>query len=563
MIMIKIHVDDRLYRSFRFVDSVEVKDVDLEIDPLKEKLFNNDVFEYKQNVVSMIHSTTRSDKNISGILILDNQKSYGKLKDKFLYRCVPDDKRLPEFLVPYLCKNRGFSKKMTNLYIIFAFSNWNSKHPIGILQNNLGPTDKLANFYEYQLYCKSLNASISNFTQTTSCILKNTNHNDCINDIIKNNPNFENRQDVTVISIDPSDSKDFDDALSIRRDDNGYEIVSIYIANVSVWLDALNLWDSFSERVATIYLPDRKRPMLPTILSDCLCSLVQNEIRFAFTIDLKIKNGIIESTSFCNSIIKVHKNYTYEESRLLKDANYVTIMETLKSLIPNYKYIERIKDSHDVVAYSMIIMNYLCAKRMMEFKNGIYRAVAMNKSCDIPEHLPPNVKDFIKIWTSCAGQYIRYQSDMRHELLKFDSYIHITSPIRRLVDLLNIISMQNNLQLFTFSKTCSTFYDRWFDRLDYINTTMRSIRRVQTDCNLLHVCSTQPDVLAKIYDGYVFDRIDRSDNLFQYMVYLPELKLTNRITICDKFTEYASKQFNIYLFTDEANLKQKIRLQMC
>jgi exoribonuclease R len=561
--MLRIHVDDRQYRSFRFVDNTEIKDVDLEINPLTAKLFNDDIFKYENGIVSIIQSTTRSHKNISGILVLDNQKTYGKIKDKFLYRCIPNDKRLPEFLIPYLCKNRGFSKKMTNLYIIFAFSNWNSKHPIGVIQNNLGPTDQLTNFYEYQLYCKSLNASISIFTQTASRILKNTTHSDCINDIIKKNPNFENRQDVTVISIDPGDSKDFDDALSFRRDTFGYDIVSIYIANVTVWLEALNLWDSFSERVATIYLPDRKRPMLPTILSDCLCSLVQNEIRFAFTLDLKIKNGIIESTSFCNSIIKVHKNYTYEEPRLLKDSNYLNIMESLKSLIPNYKYIDRLKDSHDVVAYSMIIMNYLCAQNMMQFKNGIYRAVAMNKSYNIPEHLPTNVKDFIKIWTSCAGQYVAYQLDMRHELLKFDSYIHITSPIRRLVDLLNIISMQNNLQLINFNKSSNQFYDTWFNRLEYINTTMRSIRRIQTDCNLLHLCSTQPDVLTKNYVGYVFDRIDRSDNLFQYTVYLPELKLTNRIIICDKFAEYANKQFNIYLFTDEAKLKQKIRLQIC
>ena len=66
-----------------------------------------------------------------------------------------------------------------------------------------------------------------------------------------------------VISIDPESSKDYDDAFGLSETDDTY-IVSIYITNVSMWLDVLNVWSSFTERVSTIYLPDRRRPMLPT-----------------------------------------------------------------------------------------------------------------------------------------------------------------------------------------------------------------------------------------------------------------------------------------------------------
>ena len=55
-------------------------------------------------------------------------------------------------------------------------------------------------------------------------------------------------------------------------------------------MEVLNLWESFSERIATIYLPDRKRPMLPTVLSDALCSLTQNDIRFALELTLIVIN---------------------------------------------------------------------------------------------------------------------------------------------------------------------------------------------------------------------------------------------------------------------------------
>jgi exoribonuclease R len=64
-------------------------------------------------------------------------------------------------------------------------------------------------------------------------------------------------------------------------------------------MDVLNLWDSFSRRISTIYLPDKKRPMLPTILSDCLCSLQENVRRVAFVMDVFIKENEIIDIKFC------------------------------------------------------------------------------------------------------------------------------------------------------------------------------------------------------------------------------------------------------------------------
>ena len=204
---------------------------------------------------------------MSGILVVNNNKTYGRSKDKFLYRCIPDDRRLPEFVIPYMPRVKGFSKKADKRSILrFSFSSWNDKHPIGTIQNNMaGSVDELTNFYEYQLYCKSLNASMSGFTRSTAQAFRNQTHSECIERIIERTPKLDDRRNMKVISIDPLKSQDFDDALSYRKEGD-YEIISIYIANVSIWIEALDLWGSFSERVATIYLPDRKRPMLPTLL---------------------------------------------------------------------------------------------------------------------------------------------------------------------------------------------------------------------------------------------------------------------------------------------------------
>ena len=82
------------------------------------------------------------------------------------------------------------------------------------------------------------------------------------------------------------------------------------------------------------------------------------------------------------------------------------------------------------------------------------------------------------------------------------------------------------------SEKAREFYDYWTSdsSLEYINTTMRSIRKVQNDCSLLQICMENEEVLNQIHDGYIFDKILRNDALFQYMVYLPELKMVNRFT---------------------------------
>jgi len=79
---------------------------------------------------------------------------------------------------------------------------------------------------------------------------------------------------------------------------------------------------------------------------------------------------------------------------------------------------------------------------------------------------------------------------------------------------------------------------------------------------LLDLCMNEPKVMAKKYDGYVFDKICRNDALFQYIVFLPEIKMTSRITLRDNFENYESKKFKLYLFNNEDKFKKKIRLHL-
>jgi exoribonuclease R len=539
------------------------------VDPLENKLFSNDVFSIDEaGNVKVEHSSIRIIGSIPGVLVLKNNKTYGRKNGKLLYKCVPDDMRLPCFLIPYEIKHVGFSKVFLNMYVTFSYTEWNDKHPHGILNQVIGDVDVLDNFYEYQLYCKSLNASIQKFTKDTSKALKTKPHDAFIENISKKYASIEDRTNQSqwkIFTIDPPTSVDYDDAFSIQNLGGGKHKLSIYIANVTIWMDVLNLWDSFSRRISTIYLPDRKRPMLPTILSDCLCSLQQNNTRISFVMDIIIEDDEVKSIEYKNCMIRVIKNYAYEEPKLLENPEYIYLFDVTKRLSKKFRYLSNVKNSHDVVCYLMIFMNYHCATEFLKHKNGIFRSTIMKKHVSIPDNVPEEVSKHIKIWNSSYGQYLdgsEVEVNTRHDLLEMDAYIHITSPIRRLVDLLNIIKFQQNNYMVTLSENASKFYDNWINELEYINITMRAIRKVQCDCSLLDLCTNNPEVMEKIYDGYPFDKIMRNDGLYQYIVYLPELKLSSRITLRENIENYTCCNFKMYLFLDEDTFKKKIRLQI-
>jgi RNB domain len=570
----KVHINNRDYASWTFYNATDFKEIELPINPIENKMFANDIFtldddETSLKKVNIVHSTIRISSSIPGVLIINDNKTYGRHKNgKLLYKCVPDDMRIPTFLVPYEIKNMGFSKVFENIYVTFNFMEWQDKHPLGQLAQVIGSVDIIDNFYEYQLYCKSLNSSIQKFNKDTTNALKLASHDAFIETICDKYTCIEDRTKWSVFTIDPPHSLDFDDGFSIKALENGQHQLSIYISNVTIWMDVLNLWDSFSRRISTIYLPDRKRPMLPTILSDCLCSLQANNLRIAFVMDLFIDaNDEIVDITYSNSKIKVYKNYSYEEPALLSNLNYLMLMNVTKTLCKKYKYINSVRNSHDLVSYLMILMNFHSAKSLLSHKNGIFRSTIMKRDISIPDHLPEEVCKFIKIWNSSAGQYIDVNAlnvgqTINHDHLDMDAYVHITSPIRRLVDLLNIIKFQQNTGMITLSESSALFYDKWIADLEYINTTMRSIRRVQNDCSLLHLCSTSPGVMEKTHEGYAFDKIIRNDGLYQVIVYLPALKLTSRIIMRENIENYDMHQYKLYLFHNEEKFKKKIRLQI-
>lgn len=574
----QIFIEDRNYYSWIIHDY----DLNLKIDyeniddfkgfnPIEHKLFTKDIFKIcENNKIERIYSTIQNANDIAGVLILENNKTFGRTENnkRLLYKCIPDDKHLPSFLIPYEVK-QSFSKVQKNKYVIFKFDNWKDKHPMGLLTECLGDVDNLEVFYEYQLYCKSLHISLSQFNNATKEKFKSKMHNEYINQIFQNKQfSIEDRRNTHyVFTIDPIGSTDFDDGFSIEKMNDNHYKVSIYIANVYFWIETFGLWKSFSKRISTIYLPDNRRPMLPTILSDTLCSLQENEDRFAFVMDVIIDNSgqiINDKISFHNVLININKNYNYENPIMIeKDTNYKELFN-ISCLMD-----KTIIDSHDVVSHWMIIMNKLCGEYMCNNKIGIFRSskyLDKNKNeIDNTVNIKDDTRRVIRLWNNASGQYVLYNDcqSHEHEIMNLSSYIHITSPIRRIVDLLNQIIINEHLGLIKYiSKDSNEFLQDWMNKIEYINISMRSIRKIQTDCALVHRCFTNPDIMNQEHRGIIFDKISKHDGVFSYMVYLEDIKLLSRITCRLDILEYSYMNFKIYLFEGEDKIKKKIRLHI-
>ena len=177
------------------------------------------------------------------------------------------------------------------------------------------------------------------------------------------------------------------------------------------------------------------------------------------------------------------------------------------------------------------------------------------------EHLEEDTQRVIKSWTNTIGQYSIFDDSVHnHEFMKISNYIHITSPIRRLIDLLNQITI---MELLGFQKSATekskTFVNNWIENLEYINASMRSIRKIQMNTELIHKCSTQP--YDKNYKGILFDKIQNMDGMYIYMVYMKEMNMMGRVKTYLDLDNYSEHMFKMFLFEDEYKIRKKIQIQ--
>lgn len=127
----------------------------------------------------------------------------------------------------------------------------------------------------------------------------------------------EDFRDVVTFTIDPKDAKDFDDALSLRKLENGHWEVGIHIADVTHYVKPGSIIDKEAyERATSVYLVDRTIPMLPESLCNNLCSLRPNEEKLTFSVIFEMNDEAeILASRIGRTIIKSDRRFTYEETQ--------------------------------------------------------------------------------------------------------------------------------------------------------------------------------------------------------------------------------------------------------
>ena len=164
-------------------------------------------------------------------------------------------------------------------------------------------------------------------------------------------------RDVLTFTIDPADAKDFDDALSFQKLENGNVEVGIHIADVSHYLQPGTVLDDEAyERATSVYLVDRVVPMLPEVLSNNACSLRPNEEKYTFSAVFEIdKNTKVVNEWFGRTVTYSDARFAYEEAQ--------QIIETEKGDIPEEISIQdKAYTVKDEIVEAVLTMNKMAKK---------------------------------------------------------------------------------------------------------------------------------------------------------------------------------------------------------
>jgi ribonuclease R len=407
---------------------------------------------------------------------------------------IPDDPRLPRDVYVPPPRDVGRPARVGDKVVV-ELGEWPSKHeaPEGEIIEVLGPpdaegVDMLSVLRQYSLPLRFPKPVLEEARRIGSTV---------------NPEDFRGRVDCRghlVITIDPEDAKDFDDAICITKEQGGRWRLWVHIADVSHYVKPGSALDQEAgKRGNSTYLVDRVIPMLPEALSNELCSLKPDVERLTKCVEfLLAEDGRVLQSKFHSAVIKSKRRFSYPEAfevlqreprnpieSMLHDANQIAQRirkarfraGSLDLDFPESKVrldeegkvqrIERVvnDESHQLIEEFMLLANEAVARKLMENRTpSIYRVHEQPNeerleefreevlSHDIPcgdlrkrnevQRLMQRLNQSpagpaLKIGFLKSLMRARYAVEpLGHYGLAKSSYTHFTSPIRRYADLM-------------------------------------------------------------------------------------------------------------------------------
>ncbi len=233
-------------------------------------------------------------------------------------------------------------------------------------------------------------------------------------------------REVTTFTIDPEDAKDFDDAISFRKLEDGLFEIGVHIADVTHYIAPNSILDQEAfDRATSVYLVDRTVPMLPERLSNELCSLRPREDKLTFAAVFEMdEKGKIKKEWFGRTIIHSDVRFSYEEAQIGLESGQGVLAEELRLLNDIAKKLrkERFnkgavnfettevkfkldekgkplavipkvrKDAHKLIEEFMLLANKQVATFVYNYKKAKEKNTFVYRIHDFPD--PEKVKDF-------------------------------------------------------------------------------------------------------------------------------------------------------------------------
>ena len=287
---------------------------------VKNDVFKDDIFVSKKNMANSLNNdlvcvqiTKKNNSRVEGKVI--QVKKRGQIRfigviekinnDGFF---IPEDKKVnTHFFVP---KNRLNAAKDKDR-VLLKLTDWplSAKNPFGqvirVLKSETSLKEEIQNNIDLFGVRTTFNSKIEKELLTITTSINNKS--------VKNRTDF--RKDKTF-TIDPNDAKDFDDALSIKINNESIT-VGIHIADVSHYIPANSEIDKeASLRAFSVYFPGLVIPMIPEKLSNEICSLNPNEDKLCYSVVVKIdpRSYAVKSHWVGKTIINSNKRFTYNEA---------------------------------------------------------------------------------------------------------------------------------------------------------------------------------------------------------------------------------------------------------
>jgi ribonuclease R len=442
-----------------------------------------------------------------------------KLSERFAF-FVPDDRKmLHDIFIPL----NDLNGAKNGMKAVAEITDWpaEAKNPVGKIKTVLGVQGE--NDTE-------MNAILADYGFPLSFPAEVEHEAEEISDVITSEE-IANRRDfreILTFTIDPFDAKDFDDALSFKKLDNGNFEVGVHIADVSHYIMPDSALDKEAlDRATSVYLVDRVIPMLPERLSNGLCSLRPHEDKlcFAAVFEMDEAGHVIEEW-FGKTVIHSNRRFTYEEVQEVietSEGDYVEEILHLNALAyklreakfkngaisfeskevkfkldeqgkPTGVYVKERKDAHKLIEDFMLLANRKVAEYVSKKGKGKHKYAFVYRAHDAPN--PDTLGNFAQ-FAARFGYKINMKSD--REIAKSLNFLMTDVEGKKEQNVLTQLAIRSMAKAIYTTKS-SSHYGLAFDHYTHFTSPIRRYPDVMVHRLLFHYLNGGQSVNAEHYE---------------------------------------------------------------